>query len=266
MATIDDPRLLRALQTTWDEIGGLWSRVEDPQSWAVEDGSSLAGDDRQAYPYSVSMAVRTELACAVDHLMMASRCFNELRVIPPVALFPLFRAAVETACTAHWLLAPPGRPQRVQRRLKLERNNADNLLSAARELASAKGQPVAPLAEGTEKTKAELDALAAKAGSPEGVGSYASYEKIVKAADTEVQGLDVSALAQWRVFSGITHGRQWALRIALGGEVTSTSPDGRVETMDLETQPEHVFLGARLGTLVATAALALFDNRRVVQR
>jgi hypothetical protein len=56
------------------------------------------------------------------------------------------------------------------------------------------------------------------------------------------------------------------MQTALGGEVLSTSADGRIVTMDLETKPAHVFLGARTGTLVATQALALFDNRRVLQR
>jgi hypothetical protein len=264
VATIQ-PELQSALQLTWDQIDALWRRVDDPQSWGVEDGSSLLGDDTQAYPYRISNVIRSELSCSVDHLMMVSRCINSLRVIPPIALFPLFRAALETACTAHWLLAPRSRAQRVQRRLKLESNNADDLLKASKELAAAKGEAVGPLEEGTERTKAQLHALAVKAGL-EGVGGYASYEKIVKASDSEVQGLNVSALAQWRVFSGITHGRQWAMRIALGGDIISTSPDGRIETMDLETQPQHVFLGAHLGTLVASEALALFDKRRSLQR
>jgi hypothetical protein len=264
--TISDPNLLRALQQTWQQIDALWDRFDDPQSWSVEAGSSLTGDDQRVYPYSLSMAARKELSCAIDHLMMASRCFNQLHVLPPFSYFPLFRAALETACTAHWLLAPTSRSQRVLRRLKLESNNANDLLSAAREQASARGEPVAPLEAQTENEKAKLDTLAQQAGFPEGVGRHASYEKIVRAADTEVQGLDVSALAQWRVFSAITHGRDWAIQMALGGEVTRTSPDGLVKTMDIEAQPQHVYLGARLGTIVATKALELYDNRRLLQR
>jgi hypothetical protein len=190
-----EAELQRALELNWAQIDALWQRVADPASWAVEDGSSLFGDDRQVYPYPISNAVRSELSCAVDHLMLVSRCLNTMRLIPPIALFPLFRAALETACTAHWLLAPASRPLRVQRRLKLESANADNLLTASREIAAAKGQPVAHLEEGTARDKAEYDAIAVKAGL-DGVGSYASYERIVKAADTEVDGLDVSMLAR----------------------------------------------------------------------
>jgi hypothetical protein len=75
-------------------------------------GSSLRGDDVQAFPYALSHAVWDALDHAVDHLTCLQALLRDARVIYRFAPYALVRGALENACAAVWMLEPSRRADR----------------------------------------------------------------------------------------------------------------------------------------------------------
>lgn len=89
-------------------------------------GSSLRGDDDQAFPYALSHAVWDALDHAVDHLTCLQALLRDARVIHRFAPYALVRGALENACAAVWMLEPPRRADRLARRLRLAIDDVRN--------------------------------------------------------------------------------------------------------------------------------------------
>ncbi|MGB6581595.1 MAG: hypothetical protein WBF34_27140, partial [Streptosporangiaceae bacterium] len=140
-------------------------------------GSSLRGDDDQAFPYALSHAVWDALDHAVDHLTCLQALLRDARVIHRFAPYALVRGALENACAAVWMLEPPRRADRLARRLRLAIDDVRNG-EQARQLTGQQG----PCSK--QDRLDQIAAIAARAGLDEqALKNRVSYTEIVKAVD-----------------------------------------------------------------------------------
>jgi len=120
---------LRVLLTILEKIDpwlGVVASDEPSGAWVVQPRSPLSTDDARTHPYRVSHRAWMAVTPAVDFLaclrgsIIGARQGNQLSVrLHSYAQAGLVRGALENACCAVWLLAPP-RMERVTNRLALE--------------------------------------------------------------------------------------------------------------------------------------------------
>ncbi len=114
----DRPHYLQLLR----QLGVLdgWLARIDPTASRPEPqrGSPLRADDDMLDPYHLSHAAWHSLSHAVDHLHCLRSLLQDARVIHMYAPYSLVRAALENACAAVWMLQPPRRADRLERRLR----------------------------------------------------------------------------------------------------------------------------------------------------
>lgn len=168
-------------------------------------GSALRADDQRTHPHQLSHAVWNSLSHAVDHLNCLHTLLRDARQIHMYAPYSLVRAALENASAAVWMLHPPGRADRVLRRLRFAVNDIRNGEEAKR--------LTGDLGPRTEQERiAQVRTIAERAGigQTEAVRK-AGYGEIVKAAGSALNpGADMIFFS-WRMCSGIAHGDFWTL-------------------------------------------------------
>jgi hypothetical protein len=166
-------------------------------------GSSLRGDDDQAFPYALSHAVWDALDHAVDHLTCLQALLRDAKVIHRFAPYALVRGALENASAAVWLLQPPRRADRLSRRLRLAIEDVRNG-EQAREMTGQQGP------RSKQERLGQITAIAASAGlDKESLKNRLSYTEIVRAMDASGPAGSLTELS-WKICSGLTHGDSWA--------------------------------------------------------
>jgi len=206
--TSEEDRQLRVLG---DALAGVarWEQVvgEPSGQWQVLAGSDLAGDDAAAHPHQVSAAAWAAISAAVSHAGCLrdslfvwegpERVTARLHVYGQLALV---RGALENACRAVWLLAPPDRAERVLRRLQQEYAEARNLRGMREIIGSPPGWTM-------QIKLAELTALA------QGVGADAArikngdtYQDIVEIGGAHAPSAPHGPVVIWKACSAIAHG------------------------------------------------------------
>ncbi|MGH9250868.1 MAG: hypothetical protein ACRD0W_15285 [Acidimicrobiales bacterium] len=114
---LTDEQVSGALVEIFRDVAQTKERIADRSLFGqVQPGSSLAGDDRAAYPYQLSHGVDAAIGIAVDHLDAVRALIMDAMVMHPYAPFTITRAAIEAGSTAVWLLGPSSRRERVVRR------------------------------------------------------------------------------------------------------------------------------------------------------
>jgi hypothetical protein len=182
-----------------------WLPRMDPDvgnQWPLP-GSPLRGDDDRAHPYQLSHAAWNSLSHAVDHLNCLRSLLKDAQVIHMYAPYSLVRPALENASAAVWILRPPGRPERIARRLRLA---ADDFRDGeqARRLTGMAG----PRSE--QERLDQVRDIAQRAGiEPREALRKVGYREIIEAASSaDGPAADVIALC-WRLCSGVAHGDFW---------------------------------------------------------
>ncbi|TGY86362.1 hypothetical protein E5226_02240 [Cellulomonas shaoxiangyii] len=160
---------------------------------------------------------------SLDHLDAHRGLMEDAQRTHVWAEYTLMRAALETACTAVWLVTPDEPEERRFRLLRLAAKDINDSKDAA------KLHRTEPASGRTHKERLdEVKALAPAERRAE-VGASLGYRGIVRAAapaaDVEPDFLEL----QWRILSGLTHGAQWA---TLG---CSTGPPRRLPSMASRT-------------------------------
>lgn len=184
-----------------------------------EIGSALYLDDVAVYPLKVSAPARISILASID-LLMTIRDIARAGTIPMVGMAPLLRAALETACVAIYLL-DPDRRTRVTRALCEEYVDIEDHENAIADL-----QP----AESVNRAGHEEFIRRAIGSVPHGptweevVGARKSITRKIEVAEPAIERMSQggrgahTVRGYWRVFSGLTHGRQYAARMVLDRE------------------------------------------------
>jgi hypothetical protein len=243
--------VLRILQ----EADGWAARISAEENKArPAPKSPLCGDDKQAHPYQVSHAAWHSLSTAVDHLICLKALLGDAQLIPMFAPFTLDRAALENSCVAVWMLHPPGRDDRLTRRLQLAIDDIHNGEQAKALTGQQGGRPEA-------ERIAQVVAIAAKAGIDKAaVTRKAPYWQIVKAAD-EAAGSSGRYEVSWKLCSAYTHGDFWATLASLRRTEVRDSGQPGVGTFKVEADLRLLAQVTAIAVSATRQGWGLYDQR-----
>lgn len=197
-----------AIQQKWREIAPLidriMARVDEPNEFPVESGSSLAGDDRATAPYQLSHVLSLCLVAGVDHLHAAKSLVIDQQVLHLAAPSSLARGALENFATAYWILGPVRRRDRVEHALRWHYKNASDQYTAL------DGIVESPTSR--EARMAKIDAVALRNSlDPKPLRSGYLSTWAVKYGDGMLgDRAPLGVTLPWRICSGLAHGRPWA--------------------------------------------------------
>ncbi|GAA2650343.1 hypothetical protein GCM10010400_01630 [Streptomyces aculeolatus] len=189
--------------------------VRTDGGWAIQDGSAFAGDDNRTHPYELSGAAWSALSVACDHMRCLYRSLIGLDIeedfpqhltvtLHTHAQYTLLRGLLENAARAVWMLAPPARPERVQRRIVLEWNEVQQ---SAKTVALLGGR----LTPSLDTRKAQLTAMLTAVGAtPEEAAAFLKarpgYSEMVREAGALTVVKSDPAEAAWKGCSSMAHG------------------------------------------------------------
>ncbi|ANF31884.1 hypothetical protein A0130_09545 [Leifsonia xyli] len=235
---------------TYPRIDDLETKLNGPYM-LVQAGSTLAVDDRFLGRWRAGGLQGGAMAASLDALLTA-RMVLEAGTLPMTALYPVFRAAIENASLAIYLLSPDARDDRLVRAYGIAADEAQKQFafqaSLGQDGASARDQILSEIRNLVEARGTLGDA---KAFRP----MNSTHTLIVKSADEVIERDPAIAhhqrmplVAIWQLLSGMSHAKQWALITALH----------RTEAIvNEEDQTAHVKLTS------GTELVALVMNRAV---
>jgi hypothetical protein len=219
--------------------------------WKVEDGSSIAKDDKAAAPFLMSGHLLSQMHTAVEHVDAFSRLLRgESGVMHLHADYTLIRSAIECAGMAHWALMPGERSERVRRVLRIAMRDASDsskVLSDPQmraELLARRKQRITQVAE-----RESLDLAACLAG----------YTTTSVLAEVSLR-VTSEPLFAWQLCSGMAHGKQWALQ-ALSDIEELERVDGIV-TQRLTARTDHLLVACYAYVEIMRQLMPVFDGRR----
>jgi hypothetical protein len=239
------------------------------KGWEVQTGSALAGDDAKTDPFQVSHNAWSALSVAVDHLhcyrssLVGEQHGTNLRLtLHTHAQYSLLRGAFENSARAVWLLAPPKRLLRVQRRLSLQASDyrhADHL----REL--LKQQPPRPSEARIQRL---VDLVVAAGTDPDQVkkvlGSRPTYKDIVRDAGAlTAMGADQAEIV-WSCCSSLAHGDSYGTLSILQRNVIDTQ--GNVNLAQITSSPLFLWWATDHAVAMMQRGFALFKERATCHR
>jgi hypothetical protein len=197
------------------------------------------------------------LSHAVDHLHMLRSVLRDAAAIHMFAPYSVIRGALENASTAAWLLAPPQRPVRIERLLRL---------AAADVRAGEKAKTlVGSTGPGSEQERLDqLKRIAAAAGvDPSDAVKRVGYGDIVATAGAESgapKGAQVNEFV-WRLCSGNAHGDFWTT-ISATERVELTGAPAGIANMAIEASVPNLYNTTLVAYVMTKRGGELFDERR----
>ncbi|QIB42821.1 hypothetical protein [Streptomyces aureoverticillatus] len=236
----------------------------DSRAWVVAPGSALAGDDTKTAPYQVSHSAWQALTVAVDHL----HCFRRTLVgdaergtRAPITMhthgqFSLLRGVIENSARAVWMLGPPERLLRIQRRLSLQASDhrhSDHMLSLLQ------GQP----RRSTEARMQQLTDLVTAAGTaPEDAkGALRSPRPsvIVREAGTLTPMGGDQAEVIWSCCSSLAHGDAYGTLSLLDRSVVERQE--QLSLVRFSSSSEFLYRSTDRSIAMVQRGFALFEER-----
>lgn len=197
------------------------------ERYLVQDRSPLAGDRRKLHGYPADHFVSRYLESACENLDALRRLIVDAEVFHPTAPFTLIRTAIELGAWSCWLLAPESRPERIRRIVAVAfeeertanqaRQGDGNWLESLESLEPGTVDPelAAELARFRVESEDRLRAQRMKfAEALESVGlpSLKMPSRKITGAFEDLADVVPEALvclSQWRLTSGMVHGRFW---------------------------------------------------------
>lgn len=217
----------------------------------IDDRSSLRLDDRYLGRWRTGGLHGTAMSASMDALRAVQTILEPVLAgsgkLPMSALYPVLRAALESASLAIYLLEPASRDERLRRSYMVAVEDAKYLDTFQESLGNT-------ISRAKAYAKEEIRALIAtrpSLGDPTTfVFSTVSYSDTVQKAEVAITS-DPAArtsdrmalIAWWKLLSGLSHGKQWAFVEAM---------ERSEAIVDVENQSAHI----RLTSSVAAVALA----------
>lgn len=221
------------------EIGALVVAMPDHHA---EPKSDLAADEARFPDIWAATVARRGLVYAVENIEAAcALVLNDPWTTPQ---FALLRAAYESAGAAVWLLEPDQVDTRLARLIWQHRESWRY---------SAKAYSGTPLDDGGEHEERQRWSgdVAARLGIDMTAGRPGGFEKLIESID-DLPGHPESLLTAWRICSGVSHAKTWALN-----------------TVTTEVDSKPIYEHGRMSARIPNTGLFLTDlgvARRVVQQ
>lgn len=249
---------MRPLPTTQEVVSRIDELATATASGVpeVEPGSSLARDDADTSPFHLSHAAWTAIVIASDHLIAYRALVVTAQQTQPWAHHTLLRAAIESAVTAVWLLAPSRRTTRIERRLRLATTDIDESVTAQ------KLHGLRPPSGRTSVQRHNQVSVLARRAGVAGRVKWHGYAEVIRDAAADAH-MDPAVLELvWRLGSGLAHGRSWA-SIGLLEREHHSDPDDPVQQVAMSAPLDQLNLFAMTALSLTTVARATFERRRV---
>lgn len=263
--TIPDPpefEFNRAISPDSEEVGIallrlLFPRIAEAEAKlkgefvaVVDDRSSLRLDDRYLGRWRTGSLHGTAMSASVDALMAVQTILEPVLTgagdLPMSALYPVLRAALESASLAIYLLEPASRDERLRRSYLVAVEDAKYHDKFQESMGNPNSRQKAVAQEEIRALIATRPSLGAPADFQFTVVSYSDTVIKAEAAITADPAMRPSArmalLAWWKLLSGLSHGKQWAFVEAM---------ERSEAVVDVENQSAHM----RMTSSVAVVAL-----------
>lgn len=236
----------------WVEIAPLIDvlikRIQDPNDFAIAEGSSLALDDAASKPYHVSHCVRWGITAGIEHLHAVKTLVFDAHLTHPAADYTLIRGALENLAAAYWILHPEDRKERVERALRWWAKNYKDQHTAIvgyPEIGGALRDVTLPKVVAVGEPLGCSEAKI-KAG-------YTSTEAVEYAEENSSASI---VLFSWRLCSGFAHSRPWA-HIGMNERTQVSTVEDGVSQVSMTTDPKRIL------TMVMPAIILLQDLLRL---
>ncbi|MCV7346079.1 hypothetical protein [Mycolicibacterium rhodesiae] len=232
----------RDIRSELDRVLEIGSLVEQTPDHHAEPNSDLADDEGRFPDIWAATLARRGIVYAVENVEAACTLILNGQWTTPQ--FALLRAAYESAGAAVWLLVPENVNTRLARLVWQHRESWRY---------SEKAYSGTPLDDGGEHQERQQWATEAaqKLGISLAAGSPRGFENLIASID-DLPGHPESLLTAWRICSGVSHAKTWALT-----------------TVTTEVDSMFMYEHGRMSARVPNAGLFLTDlriARRVVQQ
>ena len=206
---------VRLMQLMFPRIEDAWQKLDGVYVQVVEPRSSLRLDDRYLGRWRSGGLHVTAMFAAVDALMAVQTILEPVIAgsgsLPMSALFPMIRAAIESASLAIYLLEPLDRDERLRRSYLVAAEDAKYLSTFGEALGRETNTVRAD-------AQAHIRELLATRPSIEAGGPFSfervQYSDLVENADAVMAAdpatpkvVRMALIAWWKLLSGLSHGK-----------------------------------------------------------
>lgn len=244
---------LERLRVLWPRIEKAFDRLNNGGYMYAEPRSTLKLDDRNLGIWTEGALHRVAISAAVDGLLTVKSLIDDAETVPMTALYPVIRASIENASLALSMIEATDRDKRLEASY---RSMADDV-TRLRQFNVSTGAVHAQ--QQYDDAMDDIDTLISARPNLAGLVarklSLPSYTSLVTAADDHLaadpahdQRHSWTLAALWRLLSGLSHGRVWAMLIALERSGAVVDPTARPGVRRATT---------RSGTVIQTTSVAV---------
>ena len=257
------------MQLTFPRIEEAWHKLDCAYVKVVEARSSLRLDDRYLGWWRSGGLHVTSMFAAVDALKAVQTILEPVITgtgsLPMSALFPMIRAAIESASLAIYLLEPTGRDERLRRSYLVAAEDAKYLGT----FGEALGRPTNMVRADAQAQIRQLLATrpSIEAGAPFSFDRV-QYSDLVEnadaamAADPATPKVERMALiAWWKLLSGLSHGKQWAFVELMERSEAVVDEANESAHVKITSSAAGIAIPLQLAVEALEAALRLFGHR-----
>lgn len=207
---------LEILSAAWPRVEEAHRRLNDGGYMHAEPRSTLRLDDQYLGIWTEGGLHRVAIAAAVDSLLTVRSLIEDARSVPMTALYPIIRSGIENAALALSMIEPTDRDDRLLASYKAMADDAKR----QRQFYESSG--VTDAQQRYDDAVDDIDSLIA--ARPNLAGNVArrlelpNYIDLVAAADAQLaadlahdRAHNYTLVSLWRLLSGLSHGRAWAM-------------------------------------------------------
>lgn len=258
---------LQQLNALWPRLDVAFSRLNGGGYMHAEPRSTLKLDDRYLGIWGEGTLHQVAINAALDGLLTVRSMIVDAETVPMTALYPVLRASIENAALALSMIGPVDRDQRL---LASYRAMAYDTKRQRQFLVNC-GSPDAR--QTYDDAMDDIDALLALRPNLADLSARGlvlpSYTELVTAADERLATEPAhdrshrwTLAALWQLLSGLSHGRAWAMLMALERSGAIVDPTPRAGIRAAETRSGTVTQTTSVAVLavISTQALELIES------
>jgi hypothetical protein len=260
---------VQLLQLVFPRIGEAQAKLDGVYVQVIEDRSSLRLDDRYLGWWRGGSLHTTAMLAAVDALRTTQTILEPViagnGALPMSALYPILRAAIESAALAIYLLEPTSRDERLRRSYLVAAEDAKYNGSFAASMGNAESTTRAD-------TRDQIRTLLDSRPSIEQAGSFAfvdvKYSMLVENADAAMAAdpalppaTRMKLIAWWQLLSGLSHGKQWAFVASMERSEAVVDEANETAHVRMSSSIAAVALVLQVAVEALETALRLFGQR-----
>lgn len=250
------------IQEALAKTNGLYMQV-------IEDRSSLKLDERYLDKWRAGTLHASALGTAADALnttqMILEPVANGTGRLPMTGLYPVLRAAIESAALAIYLLEPSDRDERLRRSFQIAAEDAKYQGTFFTNTGKVGNTTYAD-------AKAKIRELIATRPSIEASQPFVfkdvKYSVLVENADAVMtadpalaSSRTTTLIAWWQLLSGLSHGKSWSLLAILERSAAIEDPDNQTAHVRMTSSAAGIALILHVAVEALETALRLFGQR-----